>query len=97
MTFNYTITDADWRDCRPTYANMLTMRDELNAGLDQDNIDGTSSMTWERLIVSAGFRTPAIHPGANLDINLAEDKDIEFQDASFDTMFKVGDSGVQFG
>ena len=95
MTYNYTIVDTDWRDCRPTYANMLLMRDEVNA-LDENNIDGTSSMTWEKLIVSAGFRVSQIAPAGDLDINMAENKDIDFQEATV-TIFKVGDSGVQFG
>jgi len=97
ITYNYTITDAMWRDCRPVYANMLKLRDEINGQLDEANLDATDSFTWARLIVSGGWRTPLVQPGASFVVAPAAGKYFEFQDTSYDTVMKVSTSGVQFG
>lgn len=99
IAYNHTIVDTQWFDAMPAMGNFLTVKNEINGQLDEENFDDAMTPTLDQLQVSEEISGTLIEPVGNLSIKPSENKDILFRLESVPTtkFLRIDETGVTIG
>jgi len=94
ITYDYTITNSLWFDSKPVMANYNKAKDEINGGLDENNLAAASDGSIQSLEIDNGFQTPLMDHTASVEVKLAEGKDFVIYDYLSAQLFKISEGEV---
>ena len=99
ITYDHTITDAQWFDATPTMGNFNKVKNALNGQLDESNFDDAMTPTLNQLETSEEISGALIEPAENLVLQPSEGKDIVFrlESAPATVFLRIDETGVTIG
>jgi hypothetical protein len=92
----HTLIDTNWFDANPVMQNFNTIKNTLNGGLDEDNVDDTSDLTLNNLNLVSSLDVSQITLSGNITIQLNADSGFAIMDGANNNFSVYSPNEVDF-
>jgi len=94
VNFDYTITNASHYDAVPLMSAFNKIREALNRGIDESNIDPLDDYTFAVARVTDGLNAPSFTPTGGLEVHLRENGKFIMRDHQGYEVITVDETGT---